>query len=186
MRPCNCPYCGVSTNLINRWISGKCPACHKSINGDIKIKCTHCGTLNIVNSGEAKTGGCIQCKYPLNWSIPRGTYIPNFIPLERRAKYALSSVALIAFSAYSLSHNSMDIPYGSKRHAVLVHFSGLGLVLPTLSLICGVLVGLSVLVDHLDKRQNEKIYKQIYDWSLIVGYVSYIAALFFADGKSNV
>lgn len=80
----------------------------------------------------------------------------------------------------------MDIPYGSKRHAVLVHFSGLGLVLPTLSLICGVLVGLSVLVDHLDKRQNEKIYKQIYDWSLIVGYVSYIAALFFADGKSNV
>lgn len=186
MRPRNCPYCGVKTNLINRWITGKCSACHRGVNGNMKIKCTQCDALNIVNSGEAKTSGCIQCKYPLNWSIPRGTYIPNYIPLERRVKYALSSIALIAFSAYSLSHNSMDIPYGPKSHPVLVHFSGHGLVLPTLSLMCGVLVGLSVLVDHLDKRPNERIYKQIYDWSLIVGYVSYIAALFFAGGRSNV
>jgi hypothetical protein len=80
----------------------------------------------------------------------------------------------------------MDLPYGSKRHAVLVHFSGLGLVLPTISLVCGALVGLSVLVDHLDRRPNEKIYKEIYDWSLIVGWVSYMAALLFADGASNV
>jgi hypothetical protein len=186
MRPCNCPYCGAKSTLIARWITGKCPACHKKINGDFKIKCTHCGALNIVNSDVAKNGGCIQCKYPLNWSIPRGTYIPNFIPIERRVKYALSSVALMVFSVYSLTHNSMDLPYGSKRHAVLVHFSGVGLVLPAISLVCGALVGLSVLVDQLDKRPNEKSYKEIYDWSLIVGWVSYMAALFFADGVTNV
>jgi len=185
MRTSNCPHCDVKSTLTARWITGECPRCHKKISGDFKIKCTHCGTLNIVNSDVAKNGGCSQCKYPLNWSIPRGTYLPNFIPLGRRAKYALSSATLIVFSAYSIIHNSMILPYGSKSNVYFVHYSGLGLILPTFSLVCGVLVGLSVLVDHIDKRQNEKNYKEIYDWSLIVGWVSYMTALFFADGKYN-
>lgn len=186
MRTTNCPHCGAKSTLIIRWISGKCSSCHEKINGDFKIKCTHCGTLNIVNSDVAKNGGCTHCKYPLNWSIPHGTYIPNFIPQIRRIKYFLWSVALISFSAYTLSQNGMYLPYGSKRHAFLAHFSGLGLVLPSLALVCGTLVGLSVLIDHMDKRPNEKIYKEIYDWSLIVGWAFYLIALFFSDGVVHV
>lgn len=167
--------------MFSSWLKGKF-----SISYKIDVKCVHCGTRNIVTSDIAKDGGCSHCKLPLNWSVPKGTHLPNFIPLRRRIKYSLVSAILIFLSAYALTERSIYLPYGSKRNAFIAHFSGYGLVLPTLALTCGLLVGLSVLIDHIDIRKNESLYKRIQDWSLIAGWLFYVSAPFFSDQITHV
>ena len=165
---------------LDFYTRGKFSFSHK-----VDVTCSHCGALNIVNSDIAKNGGCKQCLLPLNWSLPKGTYVPNFIPVTRRIKYLLVSITLMALSGYALVQNNMYLPYGSKSHAVLVHFSGLGLIFPILALLCGLLAGVSVLIDHCDMRPNESFYKEIYSWGLGAGWLCYFLALFSADGVAK-
>jgi len=167
--------------MFNSWVRGKF-----SISYKVDVKCMHCGTRNIVTSDIAKDGGCNHCKLPLNWSIPKGTHLPNFIPLTRRVRYLLVSITLVFLSVYALTEGSIYLPYGSKRHALIAHFSGHGLVLPALALTCGLLVGLSVLIDHVDIRPNESSYKSIQCWGLIAGWLFYVSAPFFADQIMHV
>jgi succinate dehydrogenase hydrophobic anchor subunit len=148
----------------------------------LRIHCVHCNTLNQVSSKEAKNGGCEKCKLPLNWSISKGTHIPNFIPIAQRITALIMVVALIALSGYAIFNMQIDLPYGSKRHQIIVHYSKSGIILPIISAIFGIVAGISIIIDHIDLRKNEELYKKIYDWSFWSGWAVYFLALFFADG----
>ncbi|WP_158229057.1 hypothetical protein [Chitinimonas sp. BJB300] len=138
----------------------------------------------MVNDHQAKNGGCTYCKYPLNWSLPRGIYIPNYIPISHRIASLLVAVFLIALCTYAVLHKSITIPYLTKTKVLIAHFAGASLLLPMFALLCGLVAALSVIIDHYDKRKNESIYKMVYFWSFLLGWGSYFIAIYFAEKVS--
>lgn len=148
----------------------------------LRIHCVHCNTINQVSSKDAKNGGCEKCKLPLNWSIPKGTHIPNFIPIDQRITALILVLVLVVLSCYAIYNLQIDLPYGSKHHHILVQYSNSGIILPIISAFFGIVAGISIIIDHIDLRKNEMLYKKIYDWSFWCGWAVYFIALFFADG----
>lgn len=82
----------------------------------------------------------------------------------------------------ALLENSLYVPYFSKKAAVVVHFSGYGLVIPLLGALSGVVVAVAVFLDHFDVRNNEAIYKKIQSTGALIGVLCYILSAFLADG----
>lgn len=163
------------------WFRGKF-----RLNYIVDIECSHCGASNRVKTDVAKSGGCCDCKLPLNWSIPKGTYLPNYVPRSKRLEYLFLSLVLITLGIYAIVTNELWLPYGSKHYGYLAHFSGLGLLLPVLAMLCGLAVSISVFLDHMDIRQNENSYRRFHDAGLAAGYLLYFAAVFFADKFKHV
>lgn len=149
---------------------------------EVHIKCAHCGTENVVTADVAKKGGCSNCKLPLNWSTPKGAHVPNFISVKDRLQYFLIAAVLICASAYALIERSLYVPYGSRNGSGgIAHFTGYGLVLPFLAMLCGIAVVVSVLADHFDVRPNEKTYAEFQRRVSLLGVALYFIAAFFAD-----
>ncbi len=101
-------------------------------------------------------------------------HVPNQIPLDKRVRNLLLSVALLAYGGYGIYMNDLWIPGRRGMHltdeSALIMFA---------AFVCGSLVMLSVVVDHYDKRNNEQKYKAFADFFSLTGLGLFVAALTF-------
>lgn len=86
---------------------------------------------------------------------PYRNYVPNQIPPKERLIHIGLSVLLMAYGTYGLWINDIYVP-GRRRG---VHFHDTPAWLLYGAIVCACLVMMSVVVDHYDRRDNEKHYR---------------------------
>jgi uncharacterized membrane protein len=192
-----CDECGYSSGVqASPFYHSHCIKCNKHLEANYRIKCNTCNHINQVESfNELKNSTCTNCKYPLSWSFTKvpssdKTFIPNFIPLKTRFKNALASLALIAYSVYGLIHDRIDIFYGGRRYSsspkIIAHFTGYWKLIPLFGIIVLIIMLLSVLIDHIDKRPNEEKYQKFSEYCFWTVFIVYILAGFFANSITRL
>lgn len=106
-------------------------------------------------------------------------YSPNHVSLDRRAAYLVVSALIIAYAVGSLMRNDFYIwlPLGRRSGPIEEHLHGAAAWLAAASAMSAAANLLSVVVDHYDKRNNEKNYRAVALWSFRLSVVLLIAAL---------
>lgn len=85
------------------------------------------------------------------------SHSPNSIPKGERITNSLFSAFLFAYGTYGVWVNDLYIP--GRRSSKGVHLHDVRAWLLYAAMICACLVMLSVVVDHYDRRPNEKYYR---------------------------
>lgn len=85
----------------------------------------------------------------------RDYYVPNKVPLLQRIAYACLAVALVGYGAIGVLVDALWIP--GRRTSGLV-LAGIPAWLAFASLCVGAIGLLSVVIDHYDRRNNERHY----------------------------
>lgn len=86
-------------------------------------------------------------------------YTPNKIEIEERMFNIIISIILITMGILAIYYNSFPLLIPGKRmHGVKIMLHSEPLWIFLLVLVCAVLFLLSVVVDHIDKRDNERKY----------------------------
>lgn len=116
-----CDECGPQSGVkISTKQHSHCAECNKPLKPNYSLKYRTCNHINLIeNFNELKNGGCVNCKYPLNWSIKANSsfakiFVPNYIPLKVRVISITFSLMLILYSIYGLIHDKIDLPYGGN------------------------------------------------------------------------
>ena len=93
------------------------------------------------------------------WAGPEydenGRYVPNNILPGERIGHIILSLLLLAYGTYGLWVNDLYIP--GKRRGIHLHDVPAWIVYG--AIICACTVLLSVVIDHYDRRDNEKHYR---------------------------
>ena len=105
------------------------------------------------------------------------THIPNRIPREERRMNLLFSALLFAYGSYGVWINDLYIPGKRSRG---IHLHDVPAWIMYAAMICACLVMLSVVVDHYDRRNNERHYRTFAEVGKFVGWGLFGASLFFA------
>jgi hypothetical protein len=109
-----------------------------------------------------------------------GRYIPNQIPSEDRRNYAIFSLLLFAYGSYGLWVNDIYIP-GRRSRGVHLHDVPAEIMYGAMS--CACLVILSVIIDHYDRRNNERYYRAFAEIGKFVGWALFCFSLFWGIFK---
>lgn len=100
-------------------------------------------------------------------------YIPNHIPRKERLQSLIFSILLFAYGAYGIYINDLFIP--SKRKGLHLHnLAAWGMFC---AFICACMIMISIVVDHYDKRNNEKAYRVFAKKCKILGWICFGASL---------
>ncbi len=95
-----------------------------------------------------------------SWSGPKfdedGRYIPNHASPRERTVHIFLSMSLLAYGGYGLWANDLYVPV--KRSNGL-HMQGAPAWIMYGAMICACVVLLSLVVDHYDRRNNERHYR---------------------------
>lgn len=83
------------------------------------------------------------------------SYEPNHIPLRERVLNCVLSLILIVYGIIALRNDDLYIP--ARRGGV--HLHGLPMIIMLIAMACAVLAMLLVVVDHYDRRDNERSYR---------------------------
>jgi len=105
------------------------------------------------------------------------TYIPNEIPREERRNNILFSTLLFAYGSYGVWVNDLYIPGKRSRG---VHLHDVPAWIMYAAMICACVVMLSVVVDHYDRRNNERHYRAFAEVGKFVGWGLFGASLFWS------
>ncbi len=100
-------------------------------------------------------------------------YVPNQIPPGQRRVYLGLSTLLIAYGSYGLWFDDIFVP--GRRSSM--HFHGAAAWCLYGAILCACLVMLSVVVDHYDRRDNEKSYRRFALIGQCLGGALLIAAI---------
>jgi len=109
-------------------------------------------------------------------------YIPNKVPLKKRASNIFQSVLFIVYGGYSFYIGSLYIP---GRTTNGVHLSGLQANLVYISMILAVLGMISTILDHYDKRDNERMYNNFTKFANFIALLFLVSGLFMFDKSSG-
>ncbi len=105
-------------------------------------------------------------------------YKPNSISLSVRIRNISISLVLIGYSLWSFWSGKLYLILLAKRgNGGLYELSDLGLILGTVSFALFIVSMGAVVVDHYDRRNNEKIYCLISNICLLAGVVIYLVAI---------
>ena len=83
-------------------------------------------------------------------------YSPNKIPFSERLVNKILSVLLLLYGSYGVYVNDL---YISGKRTSGIHLHDESAIIMYGAFICGILVLLSVVIDHYDKRDNEHTYQ---------------------------
>ena len=93
------------------------------------------------------------------WAGPKydenGRYVPNNIPPGERIGHIILSLLLLAYGTYGVWVNDLYIP-GKRRGT---HLNDVPAWIMYGAIVCACMVLLSVVIDHYDRRDNEKRYR---------------------------
>jgi hypothetical protein len=104
-------------------------------------------------------------------------YTPNQIPLRQRIINSLLALFLIGYGLVGLIQDDIYIPGRRSRGW---HLHGVPAIIMFVAMACAALVCVSVIVDHFDRRDNERQYKLFAHVFQIAGWVCFVAALVIA------
>jgi len=88
----------------------------------------------------------------------RIVYVPNRIPPAERQRNLFFACSLLAYSAFLAWMGDYFVPLG-KRGGLHLHGSPLWVM--EAATLCAVVVLLAVVVDHYDRRPNERMYEDV-------------------------
>ncbi len=103
-----------------------------------------------------------------------GQYTPNEVNPITRFFYILFSVVIIIIGVNGLIYDDLYIRVDYRPG---VHFTGKAAIIMLFSLICLTANLISFIIDHYDRRRNEKYYKKFRKWTEILGWVTFIIAI---------
>jgi TRAP-type C4-dicarboxylate transport system permease small subunit len=92
-----------------------------------------------------------------------------------RVSYLAFSAVILAYGTYGVSTNDLYIP--RRRHGIQLHDTPAWLVYG--AIVCACLVMLSVVVDHYDRRDNEKNYRVFAKTFTVIGWTLFGLSLVF-------
>jgi len=104
------------------------------------------------------------------------TYIPNEIPREERRNNIIFSILLFAYGSYGVWVNDLYI-LGKRSRGVHLHDVPAWIMYA--AMICACVVMLSVVVDHYDRRNNER-HRAFAEVGKFVGWGLFGASLFWS------
>ena len=94
-----------------------------------------------------------------------GNYVPNKVALSTRVFNALVSILLIGYCSFGVYRNDLYIP-GKRGDGV--HLTDNAAIVMSIAILCGVIVLLTQIADHYDKRDNEQKY---YEFAKSIRYL---------------
>jgi hypothetical protein len=103
-----------------------------------------------------------------------GRYIPNQIPTGERASHMVLSLLLFAYGSYGVWVNDLYVP-GRRSRGVHLHDVPAWIMYG--AVICACLVMLSVVLDHYDRRNNERHYRLFAATGEGVGWTLFLVSL---------
>lgn len=107
-------------------------------------------------------------------------HIPNSVPSSERTTNMVFSAILFAYGSYGVWVNDLYIP-GKRSRGIHLHDVPAWIMYG--AMICACLVMLSVVVDHYDRRNNERYYRTFAEFGKFVGWGLFGASLFWAVFK---
>jgi hypothetical protein len=102
------------------------------------------------------------------------SYVPNQIPVKERASSLLFAAVLFAYSVLCLRIDDFFIP--AKRGSGM-HLHGPPVWVMFGATLCAVVVLLAVVVNHYDRRDNERHYEAISKFFRTAGWGLFLAAI---------
>lgn len=137
-------------------------------------QCKSCGAVSS-NLLRIKSGRCYACRKRMH-----GDNIPNEVPFRLRVVLGIIVVLFMVISARSIYFQHVVLPYsGGRSRSMLLEFTGIGIVVPILALVMYSIGLLALIVDHYDRRPNERAYEKIIKYSLCAGVILYWISIFF-------
>ena len=106
-------------------------------------------------------------------------YVANRIPAQERWKNLALSVALLVYGAVALQANDVVL---LGRHGATLHLHDDAARFAVASFVCACAIMLSVVVDHYDRRDNERYYRRFGQVFCVLAYCCMGAALFLEMG----
>ncbi|WP_141230167.1 hypothetical protein [Pseudomonas sp. Irchel 3A5] len=173
-----CDQCGA----VNQWespsLSRDCVSCHKGMDWTLDIKCRNCRKHNKVRPNGVKEAKCLRCHKPLIWTLHPELYIKKRLPLAVRVLLCALSLWLITIVIKALIYQEVEIFYPSKHgHSTWFYFAGRDIIWPVASLLFWATGALALVVNHYDKRFNERTYRNVMIFSLIAGFVLHLLSI---------
>jgi hypothetical protein len=101
-------------------------------------------------------------------------YQPNHISLEDRWSNLFFAAVLLLYGSYSINIDDFYVPLSRRRE---FHLHGVSAWVMFGAVVCAVVVLLSTVVDHYDRRNNERHYHATADWFKTLGWCLFGTAL---------
>ena len=102
-----------------------------------------------------------------------GQYKPNQVFAIERVFYILLSLLVIYIGVTGLMRNDLYIRVNYRPG---VHFTDKAAIVMFFSMFCLVANLISIVVDHYDRRWNERYYKVFRKWTKYLGYSAFVIA----------
>ena len=104
-------------------------------------------------------------------------HIPNFIPRKERITNTVLSIFLFTYGSYGVWVNDLYVPGRRSRGS---HLHDVPAWIMYGAIVCACLVLLSVVLDHYDRRNNERHYRTFATVGKYLGCGFFFASLLWA------
>lgn len=101
-------------------------------------------------------------------------YVPNEIPLGERVRHIIFSLLLLSYGAYGLWVNDLYVP--GRRRGIHLHDAPAWVMSGAIT--CACIVLLSVVIDHHDRRNNERHYRTFAFVGAVIGWSLFAVSIF--------
>jgi hypothetical protein len=101
-------------------------------------------------------------------------HVPNQIPVWQRWFYGCASAAIVGYGVYGLSVDDIMVP--GKRSGDL-HAHGTAALLIFLAMLCLAGNFIAIVVDHFDRRNNERNYRLFARITAWLGWALFLAGI---------
>ncbi|MNC46608.1 hypothetical protein D3C75_956330 [compost metagenome] len=127
---------------------------------------------------------CRYCGMPLAWSDDPSRYIPNHVTLGSRITSLVFSLPLAIYILHGLIVGELWLPFGRRADIDTWHFTGFGTWTASAWLSLWLAGGVLPWLDHIDKRPNERRYRQVADNLPVAIYASWPLVMLFGTNIS--
>lgn len=100
-------------------------------------------------------------------------YVPNHIPAKERLINVFFAACLVGYAILATRIDDFYIP-GKRGHGI--HLHGVSMWIMVAAAVCAVIALLTVVIDHYDQRDNERVYEHIGKIARRAGWCLFVAA----------
>ncbi len=120
---------------------------------------------------------CYTTKVPEPQYDDDGNYIPNEVPLKNRVTNAAYSAGIIIYGGHGIYTNDFYLPTKTGNG---LHLTDGAAIVMFLAIICAAAMMITEIVDHYDKRDNERKYFEFAHMAKYSAYTCFFTAIVIA------